>query len=106
MGDNALALVADAFRALAKSYRTLFVSRYGGDEFLFTVSQEETSPEDLMKAFSESLKNKLEASDLPFQLNVSMGYTIAYDSDLTEKQLISRADASLYTAKNQNHLQR
>ena len=106
MGDNALALVADAFRALAKSYRTFFVSRYGGDEFLFTVSLEETSPEDLMKAFSESLKNKLEASDLPFQLNVSMGYTIAYDSDLTEKQLISRADASLYTAKNQNHLQR
>lgn len=102
MGDEALIVIADSFRSMGKSTRTLFASRYGGDEFLCTVSLSETTPEDFRDAFNATLKENLQNAHLPFSLTVSMGYATATDT-IPVKQLILDADESLYACKRALH---
>jgi diguanylate cyclase (GGDEF)-like protein len=100
MGDEALVLVADTLRDLAKDYRTLFISRYGGDEFLFTIAAHEVDPERLKRRFAVDLAKALEASGHPFRFTVSLGCALADTSGISQKALIDQADKGMYNWKN------
>lgn len=103
MGDQSLILVSKTFQKLGKEYKSLFASRYGGDEFLCVVSPDEVDPEEFAMAFAQLLEKALEESGLAFRFTVSLGFTIADQEDLTEKQLVNKADAHLYTNKSVVH---
>lgn len=101
-GDEALILTAAALRKLSDSYRTLFLSRYGGDEFLMTLSCREESPEIFLRRFSDLLEKELAVSDLLFRFTVSAGYAAAEDG-MTVEALVGEADRALYSRKYALH---
>ena len=99
MCDEALVLVADTLRDLAKDYRTLFISRYGGDEFLFTISENEVDPQQLIQHYGAALKTALDASGYPFRFTMSIGYALADTDGLSQSTLINQADQGMYGRK-------
>lgn len=99
MGDEALVLVADTLRDLAKDYRTLFISRYGGDEFLFAISENEVKPQQLIRHYGAALKTALDASEYPFRFTMSIGYALADTDGLSQSALINQADQGMYSRK-------
>ncbi len=99
-GDEAILLTADTLRKLSESYPSLFVSRFGGDEFLFGVMCDEAEPQVLMRQFAQLLSDALDDSALPFRFTMSVGYTKADRSNVTERELIAEADRALYLQKS------
>ncbi len=99
LGDEALLLTADALRKLASDYHTSFLSRYGGDEFMFGLSSHEAKPHVVMERFSELLSEVLEASALSFRFTVSTGYAMADRENMQAEELIAEADHKLYVQK-------
>lgn len=100
-GDEALVLVANTFRDLGGYYRTLFLSRYGGDEFLFFYSAEEGDPDRLRERFDLLLAENLNDSLLPFRFTVSIGEAVTADPDIGREALIAEADSMLYANKRE-----
>ena len=103
-GDEALVLVADTFREMGTRYRTLFLSRFGGDEFLLLYSVSEGEPSAFQEQFAQLLRANLERAKLPFALSMSFGYVIGDRQDLTRGALIAQADQMLYAKKKIVHL--
>jgi diguanylate cyclase (GGDEF)-like protein len=99
MGDEALILVSDMLRGLAKQYQSLFISRFGGDEFLFTISETEVDPLTLIRECSEALAGAIRTSGYGFQFTISIGYALADQNDIKLEALIRKADTGLYTEK-------
>lgn len=102
-GDEALCIVADTARVLAKSYRTFFAARYGGDEFTFFISKSEADPDSVMSRFAGELERQVQKSELEYTFSVSLGYAVADREDLTVKELVRKADESLYIHKTEEH---
>lgn len=103
-GDEALVLVADTFREMGTRYRTLFLSRFGGDEFLLLYSVSEGEPSAFQEQFTQLLRANLERAKLPFAISMSFGYVIGDRQDLTRGALIAQADQMLYAKKKIVHL--
>jgi len=99
-GDEAIILTAETLKKLSESYPSLFLSRFGGDEFLFGVMCEEAQPHVLIQKFSSLLSQALDHSCLPFRFSMSVGYTRADQTDATERELIAEADRELYLQKS------
>lgn len=96
IGDDVLRAVAQAIQHYVRDSDILI--RYGGEEFVVLVDG--ASPESLM-ALSERIRGgieQLERIGNPF-VTVSVGCAMSQPSD-GEKDLLERADAALYAAKN------
>lgn len=102
-GDEALVHVARNFQEMCQRYRTLFLSRYGGDEFLFLFSVSEGNPVEFQKQFAELLSANMKNSCLPYDISVSFGYVIAASADTDRERLIAAADEMLYGQKRRAH---
>ncbi len=97
-GDQALIEAAKLLLRSVEGMRSIVV-RYGGDEFL-VMGFPNNNP-GAYKARAEALfQDYNAASNLPFQLNISIGYT-GYHEGQTLDELIGIADQYLYRRKTQ-----
>ncbi|MBP3239060.1 MAG: GGDEF domain-containing protein [Oribacterium sp.] len=106
MGDRALKIMAKVLKKVCSYKSDRFVARFGGDEFIVVV---ETSDKHEVERISEDihilLQNVLSAEQLPFSMDVSIGWTrYAKSTDkLSLSSLIERADIMLYEEKKTKH---
>lgn len=104
MGDEALVITADTFRSLSHEFSSLFTVRYGGDEFLFTTSQKETSPDVFIQRFNASLLEIQNEYGFPLKFSISIGSSHVAQSSLDLNEVIAEADKNLYQVKEEMHL--
>ena len=98
-GDNALIRCSLALKRTIGRYNG-FVARYGGDEFLMTWQPDadgEADPEALIRDLTELLAEL--SKDLPYQLAMTVGYTVCRDPAVPMSECLRRADAMLYERK-------
>ncbi len=84
-----------ALRKLSDSYRALFLSGYGGNAFLMTVSCREESAEVLVQRFTDLLERDPAVSGLPFRVTVNIGCAIAAEGGMTVEELAGEAGHAL-----------
>ncbi|MBN2453599.1 MAG: sensor domain-containing diguanylate cyclase [Candidatus Omnitrophica bacterium] len=101
-GDEALKKIAEIMKNSSRKYD--IVARYGGEEFAIIMPN--TSKQNA-RLFSERLRSEIEKSfaddaiaGLPCRLTVSCGIASYPEDAELKSDLISRADAALYTAKH------
>jgi len=102
-GDRALQTIAASLMDAAAKY-PLFLSRWGGDEFLILCPRQAAEPVDafrkfLQKEVADSARNK----DLPYDLSISVGYALCTSSQVTPADLTREADQFLYKEKRLAH---
>ena len=100
-GDYALKLVSKALKQGCRSLpRRAIISRYGGDEFVVLVSTADSQLKDELKQkINDSLSEIVKQEELQFDLTVSIGTACLEKTDEL-KDLIARADRSMYDEKN------
>lgn len=97
-GDIALIRVAAAMKQLAKEYNC-FLARYGGDEFIMILEGYDDQIDFICKTFEKNLSHLNEEANVPFSLNVTIGYA-EYTDDISDiPSLIRAADKHLYQNK-------
>ena len=97
-GDHALIETAGLLLRSVDGMRSIVI-RYGGDEFL-VMGFPNNDPEAYKARTYALFKEYNAASDLPYRIRISIGYT-EYDKDQTLEELISIADQYLYRRKRQ-----
>ena len=101
-GDRALIIVSDALRqTIEKLDSSAFLGRYGGDEFTIIVRDpvEGEAPEQITEMIRKTLSQKQENMDLPYELEISIGYDELSGEDDTPARCMIRADEKLYADK-------
>ena len=100
-GDTALVLVADALKDVASGCKMpLFMSRYGGDEFVLIVHPDSGQAlEPLISQLRERIGFRCRQQEKPYELTVGVGFDeLLHDHDTVQK-CIQRADKKMYTDK-------
>ena len=96
-GDKALIRCSLALKRTIGRHNG-FAARFGGDEFLMTCQPEaDADPEALIRDLDGLLAELSE--DLPYQLAMTVGYTICKDPAVPMSEYIRRADEMLYARK-------
>ncbi len=101
-GDRALIIAAEALRRTCEKLKaTVFLGRYGGDEFTIIIQNpgEEELPEQIAETIRTKLLEKQLENQLPYELKFSMGYDELRDYDDTVEACMKRADDKLYLDK-------
>ncbi len=104
-GDRALILAAEALRKTCEQIKaTVFLGRYGGDEFTIIVQNpgEDEMPEQIAERIRGMLSKKQQDNQLPYALEFSMGYDEMKDDNDTADACIKRADEKLYLDKQRS----
>ncbi|MGH2916803.1 MAG: putative bifunctional diguanylate cyclase/phosphodiesterase [Solirubrobacteraceae bacterium] len=98
-GDRVLTVLAERFRGLLRPMDT--VARFGGDEFtfLFEGLQGERDAAIVARRVSRSAGVALALADQTRSVSVSIGVAIVTDPDAAIEDVIRRADAAMYRAK-------
>ncbi len=103
LGDAVLVEVAEALKHLGAKHPSLFVSRYGGDEFLFTFDVADgVVIDDIAKELQSNL-DEGSGKKRAFDVKVSVGAYLVSDASLTIEQAIANADTDLYEKKRVVH---
>ena len=96
-GDKALIRCSLALKRTIAHFNG-FAARFGGDEFLMTRQPGgDADPEELIRDLTERL-NEL-SEDLPYELAMTVGYTVCTDPAVAMSDCIRRADEMLYERK-------
>ncbi|MBR1450409.1 MAG: GGDEF domain-containing protein [Lachnospiraceae bacterium] len=101
-GDRALVIVSEALRQTCEQIKaSVFLGRYGGDEFTIVVKnpEEDIMPEQMVSLMRSILTQKATENQLPYDLNVSIGYDLIRGSDDDANECLKRADRNLYIDK-------
>ena len=101
-GDRALVIVSEALRQTCEQIKaSVFLGRYGGDEFTIVIKnpEEDIMPEQLVSLIRSVLTQKKTENQLPYDLNVSIGYDLIRGSDDDANECLKRADMNLYIDK-------
>ena len=101
-GDRALVIVSEALRQTCEQIKaSVFLGRYGGDEFTIVIKnpEEDIMPEQLVSLIRSILTQKKTENQLPYDLNVSIGYDLIRVSDDDANECLKRADKNLYIDK-------
>ncbi|MDV6329615.1 putative bifunctional diguanylate cyclase/phosphodiesterase [Asticcacaulis sp. 201] len=98
MGDRLLIEVAERLRACVR--KSDVIARMGGDEF--AVIQDIDGLEDtqcLAKRIVEAMKQPMVIEGVHLEIGVSIGVALAPEDGMDTKNLLSRADLAMYSAK-------
>lgn len=102
-GDRALILVSEAIKQTCGQIKTpIFIGRYGGDEFTLIIQdpgEDDGYPEQVIGTLRAALSEKVRKNELPYLLEVSVGYDKLRDKNDTMKECLVRADEKLYMDK-------
>lgn len=99
-GDKTLCLVSKMLKQIGKKYSTsLFLSRFGGDEFAAVY---EAKSESELVALCEEIKDTVSSAGrhLAYPLSLSVGYAKYQGKEMSIEALYALADAELYKDKN------
>ena len=105
-GDNALIMFSGVLKACAGEDK--IAVRYGGDEFLIIGQVEDESEADAFKVALETALNEANAkSDLPYQIEASIGYVLTDTKGTKElDDYVEEADTLMYEVKKRNRKNR
>lgn len=100
-GDRALVVTADALRKAVSSMESrIFLCRYGGDEFTLIMHTDGSeTPEDLADKVHETIAESCKEANLPYKLEMGIGWDKLERENDTPQKCIARADRRLYEAK-------
>lgn len=100
-GDRALVIIGDSLRQAAGSAGfPVFISRYGGDEFVIIIhSREENAPELLRDAIRARIKENSEAAGIPYSISISFGHDELSPYGDSFNDCLRRADDKSYQDK-------
>ena len=100
-GDRALIILADSLKDLSKTHNMpMFISRYGGDEFVLIVHPEtEAELEPMIKAIRKNIETRCRLLKTPYVLSIGAGYDMLQGGEDTVQKCIQRADKKLYLDK-------
>ena len=98
VGDDTLKLVAECLKKVASKYG-MFACRYGGDEFSFVKSKNQSDENEIIDAVREELKVAQKNTERNFEVTISIGYATCQMKDYSVKELIALADGYLYKDK-------
>lgn len=102
-GDHALQCTAHALKNIASQY-SVFLSRWGGDEFMIICPQSAiASIEEFKRKLEQSIISTAKTLNLPYCLSISVGYSLCTSSHMTPAQLTQAADLMLYQEKHIVH---
>lgn len=99
-GDKALKLVASMLKTVGAGYGgTLFLSRFGGDEFAAIY---ETVSEQHVKALCAEIKDSIQihSKELAYPLTMGVGYALYKGKSMPLTELFDIADKALYEDKD------
>jgi len=100
IGDEVLRCAAERFRAAVREVDT--VARLGGDEFVFVLTgiggaaDAERMAEKIVVTVAEPMR----VLGVPLEISASIGIALFSGGDLSPADLLRRADAALYAAKD------
>ena len=77
----------------------MFACRYGGDEFSFVKSKNQSDENEIIDAVREELKVAQKNTERNFEVTISIGYATCQMKDYSVKELIALADGYLYKDK-------
>ena len=101
-GDQALRLTAQTLREAVEPHHG-FVSRFGGDEFLFVIEKENLDdPEDFIQTIARQLERSCRQEKLDYTLHLSVGCIACDSAGAKVTSLLEEADKCLYKAKAEN----
>jgi diguanylate cyclase (GGDEF)-like protein len=101
VGDSVLQVVADTLRASLRA--TDIAGRYGGEEFLVVLPQTDLAGAGVL---AERVRVAIEETAIdvggaePLSVTVSVGVAALDEAARSAEQLVERADAALYGAKD------
>lgn len=100
-GDTAIVIVADALKNAANK-TGLFVSRYGGDEFVIVGEvKPDFNPDEFCELINEKLEEETKTRGKDYILHMSIGY-FKYTPEIKNiAEFISSADKYLYKRKSE-----
>lgn len=102
-GDKALCIVASALKKTAEKYKG-FAARTGGDEFVLSIFYENgTVIEDISGTVNQYIDDKCKEENVPYSLNVSVGYKLVMDKSEQISEILKNADKMLYQNKREHH---
>ena len=100
-GDRALRIIAEALRKTGDEFHG-FIARFGGDEFVAIIDEDHTpDPTHFITALRFNLESLCNKKKLPYQINVSIGYTLCASHDARTSDITASADRMLYQEKAQ-----
>ena len=98
-GDEAISLVGKTLKSIAGETNS-FVARIGGDEFVMIIKEtEEEKVKKVIQNISFELEERIIFSDKQYDLTVSCGYIEVKKNQKNIKELMVKADESMYIEK-------
>lgn len=94
-GDHALQVISTVLKEVCSASGG-FIARYGGDEFV--VLQKAVAEQDIMHLCA-AINDELARAEVPYLLQMSIGYARVGDGVDTWQDLLRAADAELYRVK-------
>lgn len=102
-GDRALQTIAASLMDVSARY-PVFLSRWGGDEFLILCPLQVAEPVDAFRKFlQQEVADGARKKDLPYDLSISVGYARCTSSQVSPADLTREADRILYEEKRRAH---
>lgn len=100
-GDRALVIIGDSLRQAAGAAGfPVFISRYGGDEFVIILHcREENAPEILIDAIRSRIQANSKAAGIPYTISVAFGYDELSPYGESFADCLRRADEKSYKDK-------
>ena len=101
VGDRALKAISDSLKQAANSVSALvFISRYGGDEFIFIVhSESDDAPGILAQNVRDKVRDGSEKAQLPCSISVAIGFDELKRTGDSFRECLERADQNCYLDK-------
>ena len=101
-GDRALQLVADVLRRYTE-VEHYYISRWGGDEFMMIVDDEnDFDPDEFRRRLDEDMQKVAADNGLQYEVKLSMGCVRCVDPDMEVDTLIRLADKRMYADKSES----
>lgn len=97
-GDSILKVVAERLSSFSND--SIFISRFGGDEFLLLMTDELDTAEILIEKIQERLESTIVLDYIECNLKFSLGLTRYPEDSTNVDQLIMYADTAMYNVKH------